>query len=363
MDVPMATVSMATAPSYAPASQEVLCPEDYDLNAEISQFTEFRDDSEPDIDENLINDVDNNDDLFISDDEYIEDSSEAESDDSDLELEPEPSSNGNIFAVPPLTGYPESFSKDEVLEKLNLFAKDHGFALVTKRSVLIRKTWYFGCDRGGEYREQKYLKPGQRRRFNTTTRLNGCKFQIRAQLKDGAWSLSLSHGEHNHEPSQDYRAHPTHRRILFSKADQETAVRLYQSGAKTKTVMSNLREKYHGTCPVTRQDLSNFRHRMVGEALQGRSPIQALLDEIDEDSDIMSKTLVDNENQITHLFLVHRKSVDIIRQNHDILLMDCTYKTNRYRMPLLNIIGVTSMHTTINLGFVFMHREKETDYE
>jgi len=182
-------------------------------------------------------------------------------------------------------------------------------------------------------------------------------------LKDGRWNLSLSHGEHNHEPSQDYRAHPIHRRTLFSEADQETAARLYQSGTKTKAVMSNLRGKYQGKCPVTRQDLSNFRHRIISEALQGRSPIQALLDDIDKDSDILSETLVDNENQITHLMLVHQKSVEIIRQNYDILLLDCTYKTNRYRMPLLNLIGVTSLHTTINLGFVFMHREKEVDYE
>ena len=146
----MSTASMKTVPCYAPISQDVLCPEDYDLNAEISQFTEFRDDSEPDIDEEVLNDVDNDDSLFIGDhDEDIEDSS-GEIDESDLELEPELSSNDRVFfAIPPLPKYPESFSKDDVLEKLNLFVKDHGFTLVTKRSVPIRKTWYFGWENIG----------------------------------------------------------------------------------------------------------------------------------------------------------------------------------------------------------------------
>ena len=44
----------STAPSNAPISQEVLRPEDYDLAAEISQFSEFRDDSDSDIDEEVL---------------------------------------------------------------------------------------------------------------------------------------------------------------------------------------------------------------------------------------------------------------------------------------------------------------------
>jgi len=87
-----------------------------------------------------------------------------------------------------------------------------------------------------------------------------------------------------------------------------------------------------------------------------------LLDELDENPDILSERM-DSENQITHLLLLYQKSLKIIRKNHNILLMDCTYKTNQYQMLLLNILGVTSMHTTINLGFVFMHREKEFDYK
>ena len=125
--------------------------------------------------------------------------------------------------------------------------------------------------------------------------------------------------------------------------------------------MSNLWDKYEGKCPVRHHDLYNFQHKIMSEALKEQSPVQTLLDEIDENSDILSEMLVEDD-QLTHLLLVHQKSLKIICHNHDILLMDCTYKTNQYQMPLLNILGVTYMHTTINLGFVFMNHEKEFDY-
>lgn len=42
--------------------------------------------------------------------------------------------------------------------------------------------------------------------------------------------------------------------------------------------------------------------------------------------------------------------------------MDCTYKTNRFGMPLLNIVGVTSTYHSFNAGFVFMNEETEANY-
>jgi hypothetical protein len=42
--------------------------------------------------------------------------------------------------------------------------------------------------------------------------------------------------------------------------------------------------------------------------------------------------------------------------------MDCTYKTNKYRQPLLEIIGITSTDLTFAVGFVYMEFEKTDNY-
>lgn len=46
----------------------------------------------------------------------------------------------------------------------------------------------------------------------------------------------------------------------------------------------------------------------------------------------------------------------------DVIMMDCTCRTNRFNMPLLNIVGVTGMNTTIHIAQVFIRGEKECDY-
>jgi hypothetical protein len=43
--------------------------------------------------------------------------------------------------------------------------------------------------------------------------------------------------------------------------------------------------------------------------------------------------------------------------------MDCTYKTNKYKMPLLDIAGVTSTGHMFYAGFAFMHNEKQPSYD
>ncbi|XP_062021027.1 PKS-NRPS hybrid synthetase cheA-like [Rosa rugosa] len=42
--------------------------------------------------------------------------------------------------------------------------------------------------------------------------------------------------------------------------------------------------------------------------------------------------------------------------------MDCTYKTNRYRFPLFEIVGITCTEQTLNIAFVYMSKEAEDNY-
>jgi len=42
--------------------------------------------------------------------------------------------------------------------------------------------------------------------------------------------------------------------------------------------------------------------------------------------------------------------------------MDCTYRTNRFKLPLLRILGITALKTTYYVGFCFMAKEEREDY-
>jgi hypothetical protein len=55
-------------------------------------------------------------------------------------------------------------------------------------------------------------------------------------------------------------------------------------------------------------------------------------------------------------------SLALWKEHPDILLLDCTYKTNRFNMPLLNICSITGNNMVIQIGLVFLSSEKEADY-
>ena len=60
--------------------------------------------------------------------------------------------------------------------------------------------------------------------------------------------------------------------------------------------------------------------------------------------------------------MVHPVSIDILRAFPNVLIMDCTYKTNKYRCPLLEIVGVTSTNLTFSVAFVYLEAEREENY-
>ncbi len=45
----------------------------------------------------------------------------------------------------------------------------------------------------------------------------------------------------------------------------------------------------------------------------------------------------DRLNQITHLFFFKESSQKILKVNYEVLIMNCIYKTNKYKMLLMII--------------------------
>jgi hypothetical protein len=66
--------------------------------------------------------------------------------------------------------------------------------------------------------------------------------------------------------------------------------------------------------------------------------------------------------RLKHLYMAHPDAIKAYKKNSDILLLDCTYKTNKFKMPLLNIGSVTPNKCTIQTALVFLSGEKEEDY-
>jgi hypothetical protein len=66
--------------------------------------------------------------------------------------------------------------------------------------------------------------------------------------------------------------------------------------------------------------------------------------------------------RLERLFFAHLDAVKIYKEHPNIVLLDCTYKTNRLCMPLLNICTVTGNKKTIQIALYFLSGEKEASY-
>ena len=124
--------------------------------------------------------------------------------------------------------------------------------------------------------------------------------------------------------------------------------------------MSTLLEK-NPQCPYTIRDLYNLNAAARKIELNGRSTAQALIEDLNKCNGLYD-IRVDGNGIITHLFFSFQHQIEMARRFPSVILLDCTYKTNKFRMPLLNIVGITYFYSTFFIGFAFMKEEKEDNY-
>ncbi|KAJ5090411.1 hypothetical protein N7532_009095 [Penicillium argentinense] len=85
--------------------------------------------------------------------------------------------------------------------------------------------------------------------------------------------------------------------------------------------------------------------------------------ELPTDGKWLFRYTLDPEQHVTVLFAMHQKSLEMLKHNPWVISMDCTYKTNRYNMPLLDIVGFTCTGASIYLGWAFIVNEREETYK
>lgn len=74
------------------------------------------------------------------------------------------------------------------------------------------------------------------------------------------------------------------------------------------------------------------------------------------------KVKTDVSQKIQYLFYTPKCMQKILLENSELLIMNCTYKINRYKMPLLIITGVTNLNTYFYVTFCFLKSEHIEDF-
>ena len=249
-------------------------------------------------------------------------------------------------------------SRNALFEAINAWAITRGYAFTTGKSTTEksgRMTVTYACDRG-----RRPPEASSSRQRRTSSRVTSCPFSVLAkESSDGSWVLKhrpdSRFSVHNHEPSQHPVAHPVHRQLSGGTSQLAD---FSNAGLAPKEIQTLVRQS--GSL-ATRQDIYNRIADVRRDACEGQSPIHALANQLEKEG-FWSRIQFTPDGRVTAVLFAHPDSLAYLQAYPELLLLDCTYKTNKYGMPLLDMIGVDAAQRSFCIAFAFLSGETEEDY-
>ncbi|XP_057488525.1 protein FAR1-RELATED SEQUENCE 2-like [Actinidia eriantha] len=274
----------------------------------------------------------------------------------------------------PVMDYSSEFTTHKIFksrEALLLWVREvgrrNGFFVVIKTSdagdSYKRPRITFGCERSGYHRDTRRNKEGNSKKKLKMfgTKKCGCPFALKGQklATDDDWALQVLCGVHNHPIAEHLVGHSYAGRL--SEEETSLLVDMSKSLVRPKEILVTLKQR-DALNATTMKTIYNARHRYKVVEKARRSQMQLLLDQLVQYKYIEQHRSCENSEIVTDLFWAHPVGLELLRAFPRVLIMDCTYKTNRYRLPLLEIVGVTSTEMTFSVAFAYLQHEQEDNY-
>ncbi|KAH1265151.1 putative protein FAR1-RELATED SEQUENCE 10 [Glycine max] len=229
-------------------------------------------------------------------------------------------------------------NQEDVLQWARSVAHENGFVVVIIRS--------------GKYRCRK--KEFVRR--DTGARKCGCPFKFRGKPVVGrqGWMVKLMCGIHSHELAKSLVGHPYTGRL--SKAEKTLIVDMTKSMVKPRNILLTLKEHNANSCMTIKQ-IYNARSAYHSFIRGSDTKMKHLMKLLERDQYIHWHKLKD-EDMAHDICWCHPDAMKLVNACNLVFLIDSTYKTNRYRLLLLNFVGVTPTGMTFSAGFAYLEGER-----
>lgn len=115
---------------------------------------------------------------------------------------------------------------------------------------------------------------------------------------------------------------------------------------------------------ITPRDVYNVKQVERLRILADCSSLIALLDGLEDRPDAPYFAQFDAQRQLTHLLIISLSAKEIcyLFCARKVWLIDSTYKTNRFGLPLMHVVGVTATHQSFIFAYCFMVGERAKYY-
>jgi hypothetical protein len=235
----------------------------------------------------------------------------------------------------------------------------HLYNVTTKRSDYKMGVLLLHCGKSGTRDDRHGLTEETRQRLSSSV-LTRCPFLLQGRRNQvGSWTLRVKCGEHNHPLLTREAAHLSHHKMTNDV--KERVHTLSAAGVAPAQILTLIRSQPSGEHVIAR-NVYNLKRQHKIEQLDGRTPMEALLSSLIK-LDVPNTHCVDASGCLTRLAFTSTKDVQLTRRFGTVLTMDCTYKTNRFKMPLLHIVSFACTGATFTSAIVFLSAETIEDYE
>ncbi|KAH1265183.1 Protein FAR1-RELATED SEQUENCE 5 [Glycine max] len=167
------------------------------------------------------------------------------------------------------------------------------------------------------------------------------------------WMMKLMCGSHNHELGKSLVGHPYVGRL--SKDEKTIITDMTKSMVKPRNILLTLKEHNANSCTTIKQ-IYNARSAYHSSIRGSDTEKQHLMKLLQRDQYIHWHRLKD-EDVVCDIFWCHPHAVKLCNACNLAFLIDSTYKTNRYRLQLLDFVGVTPTGMTFYAGFAYLEGE------
>ena len=238
------------------------------------------------------------------------------------------------------------------------------------------------CDRGGhhvsrieDFRERETTSKRQGWTFLLYTSCPSEKKTPRGQNpKPRYWTLKHRNPVHDEfvHPADKDMALSTHKEKL-TKAQRDQAALGIQSNQTNRQILASLNRDVNPDFKkqsavaeyihekVQSKTITNLRQKIQLDRLAGRLPIEAAIDLL-QAAEWLFVPFTGPDGKLLRLFFAHPGSIELAKIFHHVCILDSTYKTNRFNLPLLQAVSQTSTGHTFTIGFCLLRNEDEANY-
>ncbi|XP_074293316.1 protein FAR1-RELATED SEQUENCE 6-like [Silene latifolia] len=135
------------------------------------------------------------------------------------------------------------------------------------------------------------------------------------------------------------------------------------AGVLPRDIKNGLHLKTPEKPQPTSTQLYNETRKIRKEARGGRNTAQQMLALVVEAKYVHWHEINSEPKELTHIFMAHPDSVKLFQAYPYVVIMDSTYKTNTYKNPLIEMIGVTPTGSSFLIACSMIPTESEENYK